>query len=68
MLTKIQEKQVLAVLDEQMDVQDVYFCKGKLYVINAYDIPLVESFLDETSWGADIEYVYVEDETYSNPY
>ena len=68
MLTKDQEKQVLAALDEQMDVQDVYFCKGKLYVINAYDIPLVEEFLDETSWGADLEYVYVEDEAYSTQY
>ena len=68
MITKSQEKEIIAALDEQMDVQDVYFCKGKLYVINAYDIPLIEEWMDETNWGAVLEYVYVEEEPYAATY
>lgn len=68
MVTKAQEKDILTALDEQMDVQDVYFCKGVLYVINAYDIPAVEEFLDESNWGADVAYKYVEEDPYTPAY
>ena len=62
MLTKQQEQQVLNELDTQFDVQDVYFAKGKLFVINAYDVPAVEDYLDASS---DVfTYHYVEDDVY----
>lgn len=62
LLTKAQEKQALSDLAEQFDVQDVYFAKGKLFIINAYDIPAVEDYLDTTS---DVfQYCYVEDDVY----
>lgn len=62
MLTKQQEQQVLAELNTQFDVQDVYFAKGKLFVINAYDIPAVEDYLDTTR--SVFTYHYVEDDVY----
>lgn len=60
MLSKAQEQEFLESLEKCLDITDVYFCKGKLYVINAYDVEDVEEFLDETSWGADVELVEVD--------
>ena len=57
MISKEQEKQVLDSLDELLVVTDVYFHKGKLYVINEYDVEAVEEYLDETGWAADVEMV-----------
>lgn len=65
MLTKKQEAQFLEQLDKQADVQDVYFCKGVLYVINGYDIPHLEKFLDDTPWGLSVTYRYVEEDQYA---
>ena len=39
------EKIVLNELDEEVDVQDVYFSRGKLHVINAYDQERVEAYM-----------------------
>lgn len=39
------EKVVLATLDEEYDVQDVFFSNGTLYVLNSYDIPYVEEMI-----------------------
>lgn len=64
MISKKQETEVLDFLSEQLDITDVYFHKGKLYVINEYDVEAVEEFLDETSWGADIELVTPQEEVY----
>ena len=40
------EKTVLNELDEQVDVQDVYFSEGKLHVMNAYDAERVQGYMD----------------------
>lgn len=61
MIGKAQEKQVLDSLEELVGITDVYFHKGKLYVINEYDVDTVEEFLDETGWAADVEMVVPED-------
>lgn len=65
MVTKKQEQQIIDALNDQMDVQDVYFHKGVLYACNAYDIPAIEEWLDETSWAADVAVKYVEEEPYN---
>ena len=57
MISKADEQEFLDSLEKCLDITDVYFHKGKLYVINQYDVEAVEEFLDETSWGADIEMV-----------
>ena len=44
------EKEVLQRLDEEYDVQDVFFSDSILYVLNAYDVPYVESFLEATTY------------------
>lgn len=63
MLGKQQEQEFLDSLEKCLGITDVYFHKGKLYVINQYDVDDVDEFLDETGWGADVEPVYPE-ETY----
>ena len=63
MLTKQQEAEVLQVLDETFDVQDVHFYKGKLFVINTYDVPAVEDFL-ETS-AVYFQYQLAEEDVYA---
>ena len=54
------EKRVLKELDAQFDVQDVYFCKGVLYCINSYDIPVIEEYL--AAMHLDLVVKYVEEE------
>lgn len=54
MITKEAQAKVIDALEQALDITDVYFHKGKLYVINEYDVEAVEEFLDETSWGADV--------------
>jgi hypothetical protein len=39
------EKTVMSELDEQLDVQDVYFDRGVLHVINAYDAERVTAYM-----------------------
>ena len=63
MLTKQQQAQVIADLDTQFDVQDVYFAKGTLFVVNAYDIPAVEDYLETTNFT--VRYQYVEDDVFA---
>lgn len=63
MLTKQQEQEVISILDNEFDVQDVYFTKGKLFVINAYDVPAVEDF-QEMYTSYHFAYQYVEDDVY----
>lgn len=46
MLSKQQQQTVLEALDVLYDVVDVYWAKGKLFVVNDYDIPAVEDYLD----------------------
>lgn len=54
MLTKEQEHSLLDSLERLVGVTDVYVHRGELVVLNDYDLELVEEFLDETGWGADI--------------
>ena len=46
MPSKQQQQTVLEALDVLYDVVDVYWSKGKLFVVNDYDIPAVEDYLD----------------------
>lgn len=46
MLSKQQQQTVLEALDVLYDVVDVYWAKDKLFVVNDYDIPAVEDYLD----------------------
>ena len=54
------EKVVLARLDEEYDVQDVFFSRGTLYVLNAYDVPYVEEFVLVT--GMPVKYELASEE------
>jgi hypothetical protein len=45
-MNKRKENDYLSQLAEMFGVTDVYFHKGYLFVINAYDIPAVEDFLE----------------------
>ena len=63
MLTKSQQADIINRLDQEFDVQDVYFHKGVLYVINTYDVPVVEDFLDVV--GDYIAYQVVSEDMYA---
>lgn len=63
MITRSKESKYLEILDNEFDVQDVYFHKGILYVVNAYDIPAVEDFMDTVEDC--FSYQYVEEDTYA---
>ena len=39
------EKTVINELDEQLDVQDVYFSEGDLHVLNGYDLKSVVGYM-----------------------
>jgi hypothetical protein len=39
------EKTVINELDEQLDVQDVYFAYGDLHVLNGYDLKSVVAYM-----------------------
>ena len=39
------EKTVINELDEQLDVQDVYFSEGNLHVMNGYDLKGVVGYM-----------------------
>lgn len=65
MVTAAQQKQIISDLDTIHNVQDVYFHKNKLYVINSYDLPEVEQYLMETDIGADVDFVYTTQEEHS---
>lgn len=39
------EKIVMNELDEELDVQDVYFSGGNLHVMNAYDVERVIAYM-----------------------
>lgn len=45
MIDKATEKSILDALAEDYDILDVYFHKGKLYVVNGYDVEAVERFV-----------------------
>lgn len=62
MLTKQQQLEVINELAEFYEVRDVYFSKGTLYVINAYDIPYVEDYL--AAEDKYFRYQYVEEDAY----
>ena len=40
-------EQQTVVLDDLLEIQvaDVYFFKGRLYVVNAWDVPTVEQYI-----------------------
>jgi len=46
MLTKQQEADALETLNAFFDVVDAYFHKGVLFVVNSYDVPAVEDYLE----------------------
>lgn len=45
-MNKRKENEYLDQLEEVFGVTDAYFHKGYLYVVNAYDVPAVEDFLE----------------------
>lgn len=55
MITKDQETQVLTALEQDLDVVDVYFHKGKLHIVNDYDVEVVQAYFDSHPLGADIQ-------------
>ena len=55
MIDRVTEENVLNALNMLYDITDVYFHKGKLYVINEYDLPSVEELLASTGHFADVE-------------
>lgn len=57
MLNTTTKRDIIKDLDEMFNVQDVYFNKGILYVINSYDIPSVEEYLDEERIDVEIRLV-----------
>ena len=63
MISKSQQQEYLTRLDEEFDVQDAYFHKGVLYVVNTYDIPAVEDFMDMI--GDYVPYRYVGEDQYA---
>lgn len=44
------EFKIVDQLDRIADIQDVYFHKGTLYVVNEYDMDKVETFLNESGY------------------
>ena len=62
MLTKQQQADALETLAEFFDVSDAYFHKGTLFVVNAYDIPAVEDYLEMAP--EPFVYRYVEEDAY----
>lgn len=63
MISKQHQEHILNELDTKVGVQDAYFYKGKLYVVNLYDMVAVEEYLDETGWAADVDWLHIEEET-----
>lgn len=53
------EKIVMNELDEEVDVQDVYFSNGKLHVMNAYDAERVQAYMSANY--PSVELVFDED-------
>lgn len=64
MIDRDTELNVLNALNVLYDITDVYFHKGKLYVINDYDLETVNKCLDELSWFGPVEAVSVTDDAY----
>lgn len=63
MLTsKQQEAEVLEALNAFFDVVDAYFHKGVLYVVNAFDIPAVEDYMEMSPFP--FTYRYVNEDAY----
>lgn len=56
MLKKATQTELLSALETHLNVTDVYFWKGKLVVVNEYDAPTVEEFLDETGWSQEVDF------------
>lgn len=54
MITKAQESQILDEL-EYLNIYDVYFHKGKLCIVNDYDVAVIEEYLNTHPLGADVE-------------
>jgi hypothetical protein len=44
-MTRDREREYIRQLNA-IGVRDVYFSKGTLYVVNAYDIPAIEEYLE----------------------
>ena len=55
MITREQEAQLLSNLEEDLDIVDVYFHKGKLHVVNDYDVAAIIAYFEEHPLGADVE-------------
>jgi hypothetical protein len=59
-MNKRKETEYLEILADIYGVTDVYFHKGVLFVVNGYDVPLVEDFLETVSDL--VTYQYIEDD------
>lgn len=55
MITREQEVQLLNELEEDLDIVDVYFHKGKLHVVNDYDVEAVQAYFQTHPLAADIQ-------------
>lgn len=60
MLSRADQLKVLSELDTRLDVQDVYFFRDKLYVLNDYDVATVEQYLQSEGLYEYVEFA-VED-------
>lgn len=60
LLKKTDEAKVLSELAD-LGIEDVYFNKGKLFIVNDYDVDAVDRFLDRSRWGLMVEWVYDEE-------
>ena len=50
---------------EKEGIVDVYFCKDRLYVLNEWDVPTVEKFLQKHPSGGSVIVVTTNDEAYT---
>lgn len=57
MLSKKQKEQIVEQLDTQANVQDVYFSKDILFIVNAYDVSEVSNWLDGQELNVEFRYV-----------
>ena len=55
-------EQIIKELAQQFGVYDVYWHKDRLYIINSYDIPYVEDYIETSDLGQYITYQYVEED------
>lgn len=57
MITKSNQADIITDLDTRLNISDVYFHRGQLHVLNAYDFEQVEEYLMQNGWINCIECV-----------